>query len=71
MPKVKSIVARTPEELAAALELADVEAKEWQAQHVLAKRLKDIARRKRKRERGGRARTRASAPLSADHRLFH
>lgn len=46
MPRLKPVVASTPEELAAALGLSPADAKEWQVQHVLVKRLKEIARRK-------------------------
>ena len=37
MPKVKAIVARTPEELAGHLGLSRAAAKEWQVQHLLLK----------------------------------
>ena len=40
MPKVKRIVARTPESLAKALGLSTAEAREWQFQHELLARLK-------------------------------
>ena len=43
MPKVKPIVAKTPEELASNLGLSSAAAKEWQVQHMLLKRLKEIA----------------------------
>ena len=43
MPKLKPIVATTPEALAAALGLSSTEAKEWQVQHALLTRLKEIA----------------------------
>ena len=43
MPKLKPIIARTPEELARALGLSAVAAKEWQVQHVMLRRLKEIA----------------------------
>ena len=42
MPRLKPIVASTPEELAAALGLSAAEAKEWQVQHVLLKRLSEV-----------------------------
>jgi predicted XRE-type DNA-binding protein len=42
MSKVKAIIVRTPEELACALGLPPGEAKEWQVQHALLKRLKEI-----------------------------
>jgi predicted XRE-type DNA-binding protein len=71
MPKLKPVVARTPEELAAALGLSDVAAKEWQVQHVLAKRLKEIARRQKithteVAKRAGTSRTRVTAILNDD-----
>jgi hypothetical protein len=44
MPKLKPIIAATPEALAGALDLSSTEAKEWQVQHALLKRLKEIAR---------------------------
>jgi len=40
----KPIVSKTLEELAAALGLSTVQAKEWQLQHALLKRLKEIVR---------------------------
>src|ERR1019366_6292526 len=40
MPRLKPIVATTPEELAGALGLSSAAAKEWQVQHALLKRLK-------------------------------
>jgi len=42
MPKVKPIIASNPEELAEVLGLSTADAKEWQVQHVLLKRLKEI-----------------------------
>jgi hypothetical protein len=39
MPKIKPTVALTPEELAEALGLSTADAKEWQAQYELLKRL--------------------------------
>ena len=42
MRKVKPIMVRTPEELARSLGLAVAEAIEWQVQHALSKRLKEI-----------------------------
>jgi len=44
MSKVKPIVAKTAEELAKALALPAAEAKQWQVQHALVKRLKQIVR---------------------------
>ena len=42
MHRLKPIVCNTPEELAAAMGLSAAEAKEWQLQHALLKRLKEI-----------------------------
>jgi hypothetical protein len=42
MPKIKPIIARTPEELAASIGLSTAAVKEWQVQHALLKRLKQI-----------------------------
>ena len=71
MPKVRPVVARTPEELAAAPGLSDAAAKGWQVQHVLAKRLQEIARRKKithaeVAKRAGTSRTRVTAILNDD-----
>jgi predicted XRE-type DNA-binding protein len=43
MHKVKPIIAKTPEHLATALGLSPAAAREWQVQHALLKRLKQIA----------------------------
>jgi hypothetical protein len=40
MSKIKPIIARSPEDLARALGLSAAEAKEWQVQRALLKRLK-------------------------------
>jgi predicted XRE-type DNA-binding protein len=71
MPRIKPIVAATPEELAAALGLSAAEAKEWQVQQVLLKRLKEIVRRQsithaEIAKRAGTSRTRVTAILN-DH----
>jgi predicted XRE-type DNA-binding protein len=71
MSRIKPVVARTTEELAAALGLSDAAAKEWQVQYVLAKRLKEIARRKKithadVAKRAGTSRTRVTAILNDD-----
>jgi predicted XRE-type DNA-binding protein len=71
MHKLKPIVARTPEELAGALGLSGGAAKEWQVQHSLQKRLKEIARRQRIThaeiaKRAGTSRTRVTAILNDD-----
>ena len=42
MPRIKPVVVRTPEELADALGLSPADAKEWQVQHELLKRLRRI-----------------------------
>jgi predicted XRE-type DNA-binding protein len=47
MPKIKPIIAATPEDLADALGLPRAAAEEWQFQHVLLARLKEIVRRKK------------------------
>jgi predicted XRE-type DNA-binding protein len=44
MPKVKPIIARTPEELAKTLGLSSADAREWRIQYDLSKRLRDIVR---------------------------
>jgi predicted XRE-type DNA-binding protein len=71
MRKVKPILTSTPEELAAALGLSAAEAKEWQVQHVLLKRLKEIVRRQKIThaeiaKRAGTSRTRVTAILNDD-----
>ena len=71
MPKLKPIVASTPEELAAALGLSAAEAKEWQVQHVLLKRLKEIVlgqniTHAEIAKRAGTSRTRVTAILNDD-----
>jgi predicted XRE-type DNA-binding protein len=69
MPKIKPIVARTPEDVADALGLARVAAKEWQFQHVLLARLKEITRRQKITHleiarRAGTSRTRVTSILN-------
>lgn len=71
MPKIRPTVASTPEELAAAMGLSAAEAKEWQVQHALLKRLKDIVRKQRITHaeiarRAGTSRTRLTAILNDD-----
>jgi len=71
MPKLKPIAARTPEELAGALGLSAVAAKEWQVQHVLLRRLKEIAQRAKLThaeiaKRADTSRTRVTAILNDD-----
>lgn len=71
MSRVKPIIARTPEELAKALALSGAEAKEWQLQHALVKRIKQIVRTERVThaeiaKRAGTSRTRVTAILNDD-----
>jgi predicted XRE-type DNA-binding protein len=71
MHKLKPIVARTPEELAGALGLSGVTAKEWRVQHILLKRLNEIARQQKLThaeiaKRAGTSRTRVTAILNDD-----
>ena len=71
MPKLKPIVAATPEDLAGALGLSTTEVKEWQVQHALLKRLKEIAREHKfthaeVAKRSGTSRTRITAILNDD-----
>ncbi|HEY1183956.1 MAG: XRE family transcriptional regulator [Bryobacteraceae bacterium] len=71
MRRLKSIVATTPENLAAALGLSAAAAKEWQVQHALLKRLKEIVSRQKITHaeiarRAGTARTRVTSILNDD-----
>ena len=71
MNRLKAIIARTPEELAGAIGLPAAAAKEWQVQHVLVKRLKEVARRHKIThaeiaKRAGTSRTRVTAILNDD-----
>ena len=71
MRRLKSIVATTPENLAAALGLSAAAAKEWQVQHALLKRLKEIVSRQKITHaeiarRAGTSRTRVTAILNDD-----
>ena len=71
MPKLKPIIARTPEQLAAQLGLSSAAAKEWHVQYILLKRLKEIARREQIThaeiaKRAGTSRTRVTAILNDD-----
>jgi predicted XRE-type DNA-binding protein len=71
MHRLKPVVARTPEELAGVLGLPRAASKEWQVQHVLVKRLKEIARRQKIThagiaKRAGTSRTRVTAILNDD-----
>ena len=69
MRRLRPTVATTPEELAGALGLSAAAAKEWQVQHALLKRLKEIVRRQgithaEIARRAGTARTRVTAILN-------
>jgi len=69
MRKFKPIVARTPEALAQALGLAVAEAKEWQVQRTLLRRLRDIVEKEKithaeVAKRAGTSRTRVTAILN-------
>ena len=71
MPRVKPIVARTPEELAEKLGLSALAVKEWQVQRVLLKKLKEIVRREQMThaeiaKRAGTSRSRVTAILNDD-----
>jgi len=71
MNRLKPVIARTPEELAGALGLPAITAKEWQVQHVLVKRLQEVARRHKIThaeiaKRAGTSRTRVTAILNDD-----
>ena len=71
MPKLKPIVAATPETLAGALGLSSTDAKEWQVQHALLAHFKQIVRVHRFTHaeiarRSGTSRTRVTAILNDD-----
>ena len=69
MPKLKPTVAKTPAALAEALGLSAADAKEWQVQYELLKRLKGIVQREKIThaeiaKRAGTSRTRVTAILN-------
>ena len=69
MPNLKPIVARTPEALAETLGLSAADAKEWEVQYSLLKKLKEIVKRQRLThaqiaDRAGTSRTRVTAILN-------
>src|SRR5580692_11399865 len=71
MSKVKPIAAKTPEDLARIMELPPAMAKEWQVQHTLLTRFKEIVRRERLTHsqiaaRAATSRTRITAILNDD-----
>jgi predicted XRE-type DNA-binding protein len=69
MRRLNATVAKTPEQLAAALGLSAADAKEWQVQYELLKRLKEIVKREKIThaeiaKRAGTSRTRVTAILN-------
>jgi len=71
MRRIKPIVAKTPEDLARIMGLPAAVAKEWQVQHALLKRLKEIVRREgithaQVAAQAGTSRTRVTAILNDD-----
>ena len=71
MPRLKPIVTRTPEDLAKAMGLSASAAKEWQVQHALLRRLKEIVHKEKLTHaeiamRAGTSRTRITAILNDD-----
>ena len=71
MHRLKPIVCKTPEELAAAIGLSAADAKEWQLQHALLKRLKEVVVKQgithaEVAKRAGTSRTRVTAILNHD-----
>jgi predicted XRE-type DNA-binding protein len=71
MKKLKSVVAKTPEELAGALGLSVAESQEWQVQFALLKKLRQIVREQALTHaevaaRGGSSRTRVTAILNGN-----
>ena len=71
MIKTKPVVARTPEGLARTLGLSGTESHEWQVQHALLKRLRQIVRDEslthaEVAQRGGSSRTRVTSILNGN-----
>ena len=71
MIKTKPVVARTPEALARTLGLSGAESHEWQVQHALLKKLRQIVRDEslthaQVAQRGGSSRTRVTAILNGN-----
>jgi len=69
MPKLRPIVARTPEDLAMGLGLSAGDAKQWQVQRALLQRLKEIVHKEKITHaqiamRAGTSRTRITAILN-------
>lgn len=71
MNKTKRVVAGTPETLARTLGLSGSEAQEWQVQHALLKKLRQIVQNEslthaQVAQRGGSSRTRVTAILNGN-----
>jgi predicted XRE-type DNA-binding protein len=71
MRKTKPVIADTPEALAQALGLSGSESQEWQVQHALLKKLRQVVREKalthaEVARRGGSSRTRVTAILNGN-----
>lgn len=71
MSKIKPVITKTPEDLARVMGLPAAAAKEWQVQHALLKRLKEIVQREKTTHaqvaaRAGTSRTRITAILNDD-----
>ncbi len=71
MTKTSSVVAKTPEALARALGLSGAESQEWQVQHALLKKLRQVVREDslthaEVAEKGGSSRTRVTAILNGN-----
>ncbi len=71
MGKTNPVVANTPEALARALGLGGVESQQWQVQHELLKKLKQVVHQEslthaEVAERGGSSRTRVTAILNGN-----
>ena len=69
MSKLRPVVAKTPEALARVLGLSAAEAREWQVQYALLRRLKEIVRKERIThaeiaKRSGTSRSRVTAILN-------
>ena len=69
--KTKTVTAKTPETLARTLGLSGVEAQEWQVQHTLLKRLRQIVSdaaltHAEVAQRGGSSRTRVTSILNGN-----
>jgi plasmid maintenance system antidote protein VapI len=69
MRKAKAITARTAEELAHTLGLSSADAREWQVQHTLSKRLRDAVKKEgvthaELAQRAGTSRSRVTAILN-------